>query len=376
MSKITVGAYEGSIYREGAGWTVALSLGFKPDGTRNRIKRKGRTRAEAKDRIKQAVADMEKGVKRDHGYTVARAVKDLIETLAAGGLSESTIVGYRSYAANHISKIGAVKVADLTPDQVEKWLMTLRGTMASRTLGMIHGLLTRALDRAARFDKVDRNVSRLVATPKGMSKGRPSKSMTLDQAKAVLAEAAKPEHRFGPYAILAITTGLRTEELRALTWDDVDLTTGTVYVVRSDRQGGDTKTEKSRRGLGIAQTAVSALTAHKARQAGEKLIAGEAWQNNGLVFARPDGSGYRSQTAAYHFRKVLAAAGLNPDEWTPRETRHCFVSIMSDQEVQIEVIADLCGHASPAVTNEVYRHQLKPVRRDATAHMDRIFGAA
>jgi hypothetical protein len=37
------------------------------------------------------------------------------------------------------------------------------------------------------------------------------------------------------------------------------------------------------------------------------------------------------------------------------------VSLMSDNGVPIETIADLVGYASTAVTEEVYRHQLKPV---------------
>jgi integrase len=40
---------------------------------------------------------------------------------------------------------------------------------------------------------------------------------------------------------------------------------------------------------------------------------------------------------------------------------------MSDNEVPIETIADLVGHASTAVTEEVYRHQLKPVIAEGAA---------
>jgi hypothetical protein len=47
---------------------------------------------------------------------------------------------------------------------------------------------------------------------------------------------------------------------------------------------------------------------------------------------------------------------------------------MSDNGVPIETIADLVGHASTAVTEEVYRHQLKPVitrgaERDHERHL-------
>ena len=55
----------------------------------------------------------------------------------------------------------------------------------------------------------------------------------------------------------------------------------------------------------------------------------------------------RSQ-AVYVWRSVRAdgdtkAAGIGGD-WTPRELRHSFVSILSDNGVTIETIADLVGY--------------------------------
>ncbi len=50
------------------------------------------------------------------------------------------------------------------------------------------------------------------------------------------------------------------------------------------------------------------------------------------------------------------------------------VSIMSDGGVPIEAIADLCGHSSPAVTGQVYRHQLRPVISRGARVADSVFG--
>jgi len=48
-----------------------------------------------------------------------------------------------------------------------------------------------------------------------------------------------------------------------------------IYVWRSVRADGDTKTEKSRRTLGLPIQAAEALRAHHARQAKERLKAGK-----------------------------------------------------------------------------------------------------
>jgi hypothetical protein len=50
-----------------------------------------------------------------------------------------------------------------------------------------------------------------------------------------------------------------------------------------------------------------------------------------------------------------------------------FVSLLSDSGLPIEEIADLCGGSGIAVTETVYRHQLRPVLMNGATAMDRIF---
>jgi integrase len=178
--------------------------------------------------------------------------------------------------------------------------------------------------------------------------------------------------RLGAYVVLCLMSGIRTEEARALKWSDVDLDGATVYVLRAERHGGDTKTRRSRRGLAIAKVAVTALAAHKVRQAAERLAAGEVWVEHDLVFCQEDGSALSAQQVCNEFRKITKAAGLG-DQWVPRELRHTFVSLLSDHGVAIEKIADLVGHAGTGTTEAVYRHRLKPVVTGGAEVMDKSF---
>ena len=73
------------------------------------------------------------------------------------------------------------------------------------------------------------------------------------------------------------------------------------------------------------------------------------------------------------FRLVLAAAGLNSADWTPRELRHSFVSLMSDAGVPIEKIARLVGHTGTTTTETVYRKQIRPVVMGGAEAMDSLF---
>jgi integrase len=217
---------------------------------------------------------------------------------------------------------------------------------------------------------------------------RTSKALTPRPATAVL-EAAKGA-RLHAYVVLSLMTGVRTEEARALRWDHVvawDDDTGwrpvteagfdhkrfAIYVWRSVRADGDTKTEKSRRTLQLPQGAAEALRDHHERQAAQQRTAGKEWHDHKLVFCTRTGTKLSAGNVRRSFRAITRKAGLGED-WTPRELRHSFVSLMSDNEVPIETIADLVGHAGTRVTEQVYRHQLKPVITKGAETMNAIFG--
>jgi integrase len=92
-----------------------------------------------------------------------------------------------------------------------------------------------------------------------------------------------------------------------------------------------------------------------------------------LVFTSLVGTALDAANVHRAFRRVVAAAGLNRGDWTPQELRHSFVSILSDEGMTIEKIAELCGHAGTRVTEQVYRKQLRPVLLDGAIAMDEIF---
>jgi integrase len=74
------------------------------------------------------------------------------------------------------------------------------------------------------------------------------------------------------------------------------------------------------------------------------------------------------------FRTAMRGAeGINPKDWTPRELRHSFVSLLSDNGLPIDEIARLVGHSSSAATELVYRQQIRPVVQSGAVIMDRIF---
>jgi hypothetical protein len=192
------------------------------------------------------------------------------------------------------------------------------------------------------------------------------------RAEIGLDENADAGGRLEALFVLAFTLGMRPGELRTLTWDLVDLDRGIVHVWRSARRDGDTKTRKSRRSLQLPKRAVTALQTHKARQAKERLAAGDLWQDNNLVFCHEDGRRYSSDALNWRFSRMTQRAGVG--HWHSHEGRHTAVSIMSSNGVPIQEISDTVGHKSTHVTETVYRHVIVPAIRGGATVMDSVFG--
>ncbi len=92
------------------------------------------------------------------------------------------------------------------------------------------------------------------------------------------------------------------------------------------------------------------------------------------MFASETGTALDAANVRRRFRRIATTAGLDAARWTPRELRHSFVSLLSDDGVPLEQISRLVGHSGTTVTELVYRKQIRPVVDDGATVMDRIFG--
>ena len=379
-------------------WRGEFTLGYTDDGQRTRRKVSGKAKTAVVDKLRQLHHELDKGIVPKTGYanyTVRQAAEDW---LASGldGRSAKTVKKNQNVLEPILKVIGTRKLRQLTAADVRQALATMAATYSSAAVTMGHLALKRAIRHAEANDLVGRNVAALVDTPKGQE-GRPSKSLTLEQAVAVITAAEtlpvmelrpglkdvrRPAELMYAYIVLSLLVGVRTEEARALRWDHVDLDGDPhadppvpphVAVWRSVRERGETKTKRSRRTLGLPQMAAEALGALRESQAHERALAGERWQDTGLVFTTHRGTALDAGNVRKMFKRVCNAAGTG-DSWTPRELRTSFVSLMSHRGVSIEEIAHLVGHASTRTTEVIYRRELRPVITTGAEIMDDVFG--
>ncbi|MFE0651745.1 tyrosine recombinase XerC [Streptomyces sp. NPDC059534] len=357
----------------------AVSLGYTPSGKRHRPKVSGKTKTEVRLKLRELKKELDAGVKQSATYTVEQAVEDWLKN-GLKGRDSASIDTYRSLAKNHVvADLGRAKLRDLDADALDHWLEEKSMVLATSSLQMVLSILRRSITQAQRRGKVLRNVAELVETPAGQS-GRTSKSLTLPQAKAAL--TAMPGSWIHAYLAVSLLVGIRTEEVRPLTWNHVRLdvpdgTTPHIEVWRSVRRQGETKTRKSRRTLAMPQQLVAILGSLRTAQQVQRGKLGLAWSDEDFVFGTDSSQQRTAEAVRRAFRTLLKEAGFeNPGAWTPRELRTSFVSVLSDHGIPIEVIARVAGHSTTQITEQVYRKQIRPVITQGAEAMDEIFPEA
>jgi integrase len=355
-------------------------------GKRHRPKVFGQTAKECQDKLDALRGALKTtGVVAPKDLTVRHIMGDLLARPPAKWESPLTVRGNRDRAAHVIAGLGKVKLARLTVAQVERFLDGLAAEgMSTDTITRCRALLRLAIRRAERDGKIGRNVAALADLPSGTR--RKSHAMNLAQVNALLALKLNPFWR--AYIVTALTCGLRPGERLGLRWEDVDFDGGVIRVrmclkALPDPATGkrrlvvaDLKTEQSRRTIEMPRIAAVALRELRIDQARWKLRLGSAYdvRGMGLVFTDRAGAPRWPQDVRRYFGVLCERAGIG--QWTLRELRHTFVSVLSDSGVDIEKIADAVGHVNSTITKVVYRHQIADKVTVAATAMDAIFGGA
>jgi hypothetical protein len=161
-----------------AGGAAQSRLATVPTASGIRRKVSGRTKEDVKDKLGKLHSDLEAGIRTPASrYTVGQAVEDWLHD-GLNGRSGKTVTLYRQVLQPVVDCIGKAALRELTAQDVRQSLAEVARTRSSRTVGMAHNSLERAIRHAEADDKVRRNVAALVEPPAGQP-GRPSRSLTV-----------------------------------------------------------------------------------------------------------------------------------------------------------------------------------------------------
>lgn len=198
---------------------------------------------------------------------------------------------------------------------------------------------------------VDNLIPRNVATNIKLPKMRKNEIRPLnpDKAKAFL-EAARGD-RYEALYVLAIHYGLRRGELLGLKWSDLQGSTLQVRRTMSESRVGrieeETKNGKGRP-IGLSERALEALRSHRRQQVG-------VVKDSEYIFPSTTGTPTNSSNLMYRsFKPTLKRAGLPQIRF--HDLRHTCATIRFMKGQHPKRVQELLGHASIAMTMDIYSH--------------------
>jgi len=287
-----------------------------------------------------------------------------------------------------LREIGSVKLTELSARRVQSWLDAKHDSgLSARTVRYLRDILRSALSHALRNDLVAENVAKRVTVPELVKK----EIVPMTPAQAMSLLGVLRSNRLLAFYSVAIALGLRPAEAIGLRWSDVDLierrlaVRQTIQRIRTDPRAqrgqrsrlvvDETKTEAGARLIDLPESLTLRLRAHKALQSQERLLAGEGWQDFGLVFTTVVGTPLEERRIVTVFKDALTAAGL-PRSIRLYDCRHTAASLLYAQGVPELQIAAILGHTDPAFTRRTYTHLFPEMRRAAADSIETVLGSA
>jgi integrase len=367
---------DGSFYQRPDGtWQGRIVL---PGGRRKSVY--GPTRASVREKLVQLRSDAAMGLDvftKDQLF--GSYLQSWLEDVAGPAVRPSTRESYESLVRVRVlPHLGSVKLSEVTPQRLQALYSSLSASgLSPASVGRTHAVLHAALKQALLWNLIPRNPAAAARPPSAPR----SEMQTLTRDEVQRLVAAAGDATFRCLYLLAATAGLRRGELVGLRWSDIDLDRGQLTVLRTAQRikaegivFGEPKTKAGRRTVRLGSLAVSALRTHRPAQLEQRLKAGPAWTDTGLVFTSARGTPIEEARLTRTFKRDLEVAGLPAVRF--HDLRHTAATLLIEQGVAIKAVQSALGHSTIAVTMDTYAH-VTPAMQDSVAEtIDRLFGTA
>lgn len=268
---------------------------------------------------------------------------------------------YNVLRGNTVRRANAEKIAAGLKMSLDKVFDDVTPTreMSGASVNKLKLNLSAIFTAAVKKEIMRRNPCALVTPPKVDTP--PAAYFDEEQSRRFL-DALREQDDFQLEVIfnVLLATGLRSGELCALHWDDIDMQTGLLHVRYTlVRYAGKyvrqaPKTAQSERRIVLPAYIVALLTRHKRQQMERRLAVGALWQDSGAVFTNLTGGYLCGTNLNAKLKPILKAAGL-PDIHL-HSLRHTHASLLINSDVTAKVIADRLGHANTKTTLDTYSH--------------------
>ncbi len=261
-------------------------------------------------------------------------------------LKHKSILAYRSSYDNHILPyFDGVLTTEVKPITVKKFQDSLveKGLKKS-SIQLCRILLKEAFELSVLSEDITMNPISSVSMPKIRTTKKKPIPLSLDEIDLVLDYA---HGQFKNFLGISFFTGMRSGELLALKWDDVDLTIDTISITKTIAQGtiNSAKTRSSERDIEIISNAKKFFIQ-------QRLLTG---LKNSYVFLNAKASHFSSNDNFYrNFQSVLKSVGI--EKRALHNTRHTFASLMLNNGIDKLWVSHTLGHENLQITLSIYTH--------------------
>ncbi|ELC7204871.1 site-specific integrase [Enterobacter hormaechei] len=287
------------------------------------------------------------------GKTVKMYLDEYLKICETRNLSPSTIGGYKK-CRSALSELHIFPASELTPAALKTWIQNQKTTL--KTIRNQLSFLRSSLDEAVTDGVLQINpVSQVTASRYQSNKSDAESSYIVDplspaEVSALLTSTGNKQwenlFRF------AIQTGLRSSELCALRWRDIDFIEKTAHVQSASVSGvtKGTKTKAGTRKVELTEEAMIALNDQKPF----------TFMKDGCVFEDPKTN--KPWASADAIRKkawvpTLRKAGIRYRN--PYQTRHTYATRLISSGVNLFWLSTQMGHKGPEMLFRHYGRYLK-----------------
>lgn len=278
--------------------------------------------------------------RKGHQIRIGEALKQWLLGKRAR-IEPTTYHGYEKDTLYHlIPTFGEYRLSELRTSDIEQWLQGL--DVCGKTKNNILIPLRAVFRQALRDEKIDRDPVEKI--PLFQHRAKEPYPLSRPEIEAVLNAC---EGQIQNIIEFAIWTGLRTSELIAIRWEDVDFETGKVHVRMTRTSRGEKsygKTASSIRAVDMHPQARDALMRQQPFTTDKRFVfdnprSGEPWKHDGP---------YRKVA----WTPALKAAGV---QYRPAyQSRHTFASMLLSGGVEAMYVAHQMGHRDWGMIRKVY----------------------
>ncbi len=283
---------------------------------------------------------------------------------------------YRNILDKRILPIfGPQRLTDIPVAAIEDWWAALRASGLSRKhIGNMRCVLTSIFQRAVTSGLLSRNPAEAIRGRLGREEREVRQVEWLTEAELArfLECSAQREPRHDSFLRLLATTGTRWREALALQVGDVDLARGRIAIRRAIRkhQVRSPKSGKAR-SVDVPPSTIAVL-----RRWLDVVRAEAAVRGAEATWLFPNATGQQPMDEVpvrAAFRRCLKGAGIIR-RLRPHDLRHTYASLALQRGVPLLVVSRQLGHASIAITADVYGHLMPEATRAAADALEAILG--